>query len=63
MFTLYTYVLVKCMYFIVWMSDGQDATAFAQFQFALLCSGRYIPSLINSVYALLAFYVYVFAHS
>ena len=44
MFTLYTYVLVKCMYFIVWMSDGQEATAFGQFQFALLCFGRYIPT-------------------
>jgi len=63
MFTLYTYVLVKCMYFIVWMSDGQEATAFVQFQFALLCFGRYIPTFNHSVYALLAFYVYVFAHS
>jgi len=47
MFTLDTFLLVKCTYFIIWISDGhRGSSAFAQghFHFALLClvpvSGR-----------------------
>jgi len=46
---------------------GIEATAFAQFHFALLCYITIVPfgtfrRILNSVYMLLAFYVYVFAH-
>jgi len=37
MFSLDTFLLIKCTYFIVWISDGHEASAFAYFHFSLLC--------------------------